>query len=210
MSWWEERVLPRITDKALGVAHIAGFRARVCAGLRGEVVEIGFGSGLNVPHYPSGVTGVAAVEPSDLAWRLAQRRVATAKVPVRRVGLDGQRLPLPDSSYDSALSTFTMCTVPDLDAALRELARVLAPGGSLHFLEHGLAPDAGVVRWQHRLQPIQGRVAGGCHLGRPILDALTRNGFEVAEVDTFYAGRPRAFTYLYLGRASARHAAGSV
>ena len=109
-------------------------------GLAGEVVEIGFGSGHNVPHYPRAVTGVAAVEPADVAWGLAGERVG-ATTPVRRAGLDGQSLPFEDDAFDAALSTWTMCTIPDLPAALRELRRVLKPGGELHFVEHGLAPD---------------------------------------------------------------------
>ena len=142
----------------------------MCAGLTGEVVEIGSGSGLNAPYYPPGVRRVLAVEPSDVGWGLAARRVAAARVPVQRVGLDGQALPLADASVDSALSTWTLCTVPDPGRALRErLRRVLRPGGRLVFVEHGLSPDAGVARWQRRLDPVQRRPAGGCRLTLPVL-----------------------------------------
>lgn len=151
MGFYAEHVVPRIIDKACGMKTVGPLRERVCSGLAGDVVEIGFGSGLNVPYYPGAFTQVAAVEPSDLGWRLAGRRLHETSVPVRRAGLDGQRLALDDNAFDSALSTWTMCTIPDLGAALRELRRVLKPGRALHFVEHGLAPDENVRRMQRRI-----------------------------------------------------------
>ncbi len=202
MAWWRERVLPRIVDRALDSAEVHRLRARACAGLAGDVLEVGFGSGLNLAHYPAGVTGVWAVEPSDLAWRMAQRRLgADQRFPVYRAGLDGQRLELPDGRFDAVLSTFTMCTIPDLGLAMAEMRRVLRPGGSVHFVEHGRAPDARVARWQDRIQPIHGRVAGGCHLDRSIADEVRRCGLEVEELDTFYLKGPRPFGCIFLGRA---------
>ncbi|WP_370615004.1 class I SAM-dependent methyltransferase [Mumia sp. Pv 4-285] len=192
MRWYREQVLPRVIDVFCGMAEGDPCRARVCAGLTGDVVEIGFGSGLNVPFYPLGVRSVAAVEPSDVAWRLAEKRVVDSRVPIRRVGLDGESLPMPDASADAVLSTWTMCTIPDLDAALAECRRVLRPGGTVHFLEHGLAPDEPVRRWQHRLDPLQQRFFGGCHLTRTIPDSLVSAGFAVIELETFYLdGAPR-------------------
>ena len=201
MSWWTDQALPHVTDRLLGARDIHRLRERVCAGLHGEVVEIGFGSGLDVGHYPPAVTRVAAVEPSDVAWGLAAPRVAASPVAVDRAGPDGARLDLADASFDSALSTFTLCTVPGVESALTEIRRVLRPGGALHFLEHGLAPDPAVVRWQRRLQPLQLRVGGGCHLDRPIADLVRGSGLEIEWLDTFYAGRPRAYAHVYLGRA---------
>jgi ubiquinone/menaquinone biosynthesis C-methylase UbiE len=129
MGFYEKRVLPRILNAAGGMKTLEPLRRRVCEGLAGNVVEIGFGSGLNIPFYPAAVTRVAAVEPSDLGWKLADQRLKAASVPVQRSGLDGQALPLADNSYDAALSSWTLCTIPDAAAALREVRRVLKPGG---------------------------------------------------------------------------------
>jgi SAM-dependent methyltransferase len=192
MGLYGEQVLPRIVNCACGLKSVAPLRRRVCEGLEGDVVEIGFGSGHNVPFYPQAVTRVAAIEPADVGWRLAEKRLRATSVPVQRSGLDGQSLPFEDDSFDAALSTWTMCTIPDIAAALAELRRVLKPGATLHFLEHGLAPDEGVRRWQHRLEPMQKRIFGGCHLTRPVVDLLTAAGFTIAEVDVFYEeGSPK-------------------
>jgi len=201
---YAERVVPRIMNVACGTKQSHPLRRRVCAGLHGQVVEIGFGSGHNVPFYPGAVQRVAAIEPSQLSWRLAQDRVSASTVPVEQSGLDGQSLAFADNSFDTALSTWTLCTIPDPVLALTEVHRVLRPGGTLHFIEHGLAPDENVQRWQHRLEPLNKRVAGGCHLTRPILDLLETAGFTVEQVDVFYeAGAPKALAADSLGVAVA-------
>ena len=186
MGVYNDRVLPRILNAAGGNKRLDPLRRQVCEGLAGDVIEIGFGAGLNVPSYPAAVTSVAAVEPSDVSWKLADARLRGTNVPISRSGRDGQLLPFSDNSFDAALSTWTLCTIPDPAAALRELRRVLKPGGTLHFLEHGLAPDERVRRWQRRLEPVQKRIAGGCHFTRPIVDLLRSAGFTIKELDVFY------------------------
>jgi ubiquinone/menaquinone biosynthesis C-methylase UbiE len=192
MGIYGDHFLPRLIDVACGLKSVQPLRQRACEGLEGEVIEIGFGSGLNVPFYPEDVTKVTAIEPADTGWKLARKRLERSPVAVERSGLDGQSLPFADDTFDSALSTWTLCTIPDVDAALAEIRRVLKPGAPFHFLEHGLAPDEGVQRWQHRLEPVQKRLFGGCHLTRRIVPLVESAGFEVAEVDAFYEdGAPK-------------------
>ena len=202
MDFYQEQILPRIINITCGIKQAQRLRRRVCDGLTGDVVEIGFGSGHNVPFYPDTVAQVAAVEPADLGWRLASSRLRASGVPVRRSGLDGQSLPFPDDRFDAALSTWTLCTIPHPVMALNELRRVLKPGAALHFVEHGLAPDENVRRWQHRLEPVQKRVFGGCHLTRPVVDLLTAAGFTITEADVFYEPRsPKPMAAFTLGAA---------
>ena len=204
MGVWAQHVVPRLTDLALDNDHVAELRVATCAGLSGRVLEIGFGSGLNLPHYPPEVTSVSAVEPADVAWSLSEGRRRRAGFPVERTGLDGQRLDTEDESYDDVLSTFTLCTIPDAGAALAEVRRVLRPGGSFHFVEHGVAPDAGVVTWQHRLEPLQRRMFAGCHLTRDIPALIEAAGLELTSLEQRYLPGPgvsRPWSYGYRGRA---------
>jgi ubiquinone/menaquinone biosynthesis C-methylase UbiE len=201
MGIYQDRVLPRITNRVMNRRDLRPIRDRVCAGLDGEVLEIGFGSGLNAGHYPPAVTRVRAVDPATLGRRLAADRVAASAVPVEYIGLDGQALPLEPASVDHVVSTWTLCTIPDVERALGEVRRVLRPGGSLHFVEHGLSPDARVARWQDRLTPLQRRLAGGCHLNRPIDRLLDGSGLELAGLTTYYLEGPKPLGYTFEGRA---------
>jgi SAM-dependent methyltransferase len=197
---YSDGVVPRLLNVLCGVKPLRELRQRVCSGLTGDVVEIGFGSGLNVPYYPPSVTRIAAVEPADVGWQLAAARVASSRVPVERSGLDGQHLPFDDGSFDAVLSTWTMCTIPDIELALQEMRRVLKPDGALHFVEHGLAPDENVRKWQHRLDPLQQRLLDGCHLSRPIVSLVEHAGFDITALDTFYQhGAPKPFAAESLG-----------
>ncbi|MGO4597384.1 class I SAM-dependent methyltransferase [Terrabacter sp. 2RAF25] len=206
MGFWARQVTPRLVAGNESPA-IREARGRACAGLRGEVLELGFGSGNNIGLYPVEVTRVIAVEPSDVGWGLGAEARAGSPIPIERGGLDGQRLDLPDASVDSVLSTLTLCTIPDAAAALSEVRRVLRPGGALHFLEHGLSPDEGIRRWQTRLEPLQKRVFDGCHLTRPIDELVEQSGLVIEQVDRAYLPLPklmRPWAFGYLGRATKR------
>lgn len=196
MPFYTEQVVPRLVALTCGASGLSGLRARTAAGLSGRVVEIGFGSGFNVPHYPSDVSRVLAVEPSTTAWRMASRRVAASPVPVEQAGMDGQSLALEDASCDGAICTFTLCTIPDPETTLAEVRRVLRPGGSFHLLEHGVAPDQRVAAFQRRVEPLQRRIADGCHLTRDPLALVADAGFTVDEVEQRYGAGPRAWAYL--------------
>lgn len=200
MGFYDDRVLPHVINAVMNTKQTRAIRRRLCADLAGDVVEIGFGTGHNLPYLPTTVTRLHAVEPSGLGVKLARERIAATSVPVEVVGLDGQRLPLPDNSVDAALSTWTLCTIPDAVAAVREVRRVLRPGGTLHFVEHGASPDPGVRRWQDRFNRVQNAVAGGCNLNRDIRGIVEAGGLRIARVDTYYAkGEPRIFGWLSEG-----------
>lgn len=204
MGWWEERVVPGLVDRALKGREIGELRAETAAGLSGTVLELGFGGGLNLRHLPTSVTRLDAVEPSDRGWALSERRRSRHDLSVNRVGLDGQRLEASDASYDHVLCTFTLCTIPDPALALQEVRRVLRPGGTFAFLEHGLAPTPGVARWQRRLDPVQRRVAGGCHLTRDIPALVAGSGLVSNSVRAEYLPGPHTpWTFGYLGSATA-------
>jgi ubiquinone/menaquinone biosynthesis C-methylase UbiE len=161
---YRDQVLPRFQDKVMGRRTNRPIRERVCEVLHGDVLEVGFGTGLNVWYYPSDVTKVVAIEPSEVCMRIAKPRTEKQHAPVEYGGLTGEQLDLPDSAFDAALSTWTLCTIPNMQAALAEIRRVLKPGGSFHFVEHGHAPDEKVQRVQRRIEPLNKLLAGGCHL----------------------------------------------
>lgn len=206
MGYYGDQVLPRALDLAMRGSEFAQVRSRVTAGLDGEVLEIGFGSGLNLPYYPAAVQRVIAVDPAAGGRKLAARRAA-GSVPVEFRGRDAQALPAADESVDHVVSTWTLCTIPDPGQALAEVYRVLRPGGTLRFAEHGLAPDPKVARFQHRLTPLHRKLVGGCHLDRPISHLITGSGLELSYLDTYYLAWPRAFSYTFEGAAAKRVAA---
>lgn len=203
MGVYSEHLRPRLHMVALNDRITGEVRDRVCAGLSGDVLEIGYGSGLNQPHLPAAVTGVWAVEPSATALRLAEARRAASAVPVVVAGDDAQSLPFPDDRFDAALCTWVLCGIPDPGAALAEVARVLRPGGTLHFVEHGLAPDAGVARWQRRGNRIN-QVISGCILDNDVRTLLQASPLTVTAMDAHYEpGAPKPAGFMYEGRAIA-------
>lgn len=202
MGVYTDRILPRFMDRVMRNEEFGRIRARVAGGLSGDVLEIGFGSGLNVRYYPPAVERVLAVEPAMKGRELAERRIAAGKVPVEYVGLDGQKLSVPDASVDHVLTTWTLCTIPDAGLALTEIRRVLRPGGALHFAEHGRSPEPKVARWQDRLTPIQRRLAGGCHLNRSIADLIGGSDLELTSLTNYYVESPKPLGYMYEGVAT--------
>ena len=206
MGFYTDRIEPRLVSLACGAPAIEGTRALVVPRARGTVLEIGFGSGRNLPYYEASlVDRVLLAEPSDAMRRLAQNRLAGSAVPARVLAAGAEALPLADASVDTILVTYTLCTVPDLDGALGEARRVLRADGQLLFAEHGAAPDAGVARWQRRAEPVWGRLAGGCRLTRDAPSALRAAGFDLAELSQRYLkGAPRMVGFVSTGRAVPR------
>ena len=202
-NWYERNVLPWLIDFACGMKSVSRQRMKVIPQAQGRVLEIGLGTGLNLPFYDTGrVSELVGVEPSLTMHHLAMKRSSAAGIPVELVGIGAERLPLADHVFDTVVSTYTLCTIPDPVLALRELRRVLAPGGRLLFSEHGKAPDESVRKWQARIQPVWGKFSGGCHLGRDIPAILKEAGFD-AQVESMYIPGPRIASYHYWGMATA-------
>lgn len=202
MGFYEDRVLPRLMDKLTGAAMFDRLRESVCAPLRGEVLEIGFGSGTNVPFLPDSVTRLLAVDPALVGRRMAAERIAHRGIPVEFIGLDGARIDLPDASVDCVLSTLTLCTIPDVEAALSEVRRVLRPGGTFTYFEHGLSPRPSTRKWQNRLNSVQKACAGGCHLNRRIHDLVETSGLRPLDRADFVKKRSMAMFHWYIGTAT--------
>ena len=199
VGFYGDQIVPRVIDVVMARQEFTPIRARIAADLAGEVLEVGFGSGLNVAHYPAAVNRVRAVDPATVGRKLAAKRVAATSVPVEYVGLDGEQLPVESDSVDHVLTTWTLCSIPDVERALIEIRRVLRPGGSFHFVEHGRSPDPDVSRWQDRLTPLQRRVAGGCHLKRPIDELVAASGLGLTRMENYYAKGPKPFGYMFEG-----------
>ncbi|MBJ7307556.1 MAG: class I SAM-dependent methyltransferase, partial [Acidimicrobiia bacterium] len=196
MGFYSKHIVPRFIDKALGTPAMQEGRDAVAAGLSGTVLEIGFGSGLNVASYPPEIELVYAVEPALTARKIAVPRIAASPIPIQYAGLHGETVALGDNSCDGALCTFTLCTIPGVEQALAELRRVLKPGGKFHFLEHGLAPDAKTQTWQRRLDPLEKRLADGCHLTRDPVELVKAAGFELEFVHSEYTKGPKPWVFM--------------
>ena len=201
MGFYKRWVLAHLLDVAMRNRVLDPYRHRVTGKARGLVLEIGVGSGLNLPLYGSAVDRVCAIDPSLELLHRARSRIADATVPIWLLGASAEYLPFADAIFDTVVTTWTLCSIPDPLAALIEMRRVLKPGGYLLFAEHGLAPDLRVEQWQHRLTPYWKRIAGGCHLDRKIDALIQHAGFEIEAVDTGYMKGPKPFTFMYQGSA---------
>lgn len=200
MSFYEKHLLPRIIDLACGMPVLTPKRQKVVSEATGTVLEIGFGSGLNLPLLPAAVTRVLAVDPSETARKIGRKRIEVARCPIDFIGLDAVSIHADTHSADSALCTFTLCTIDDVASALREVRRILKPGGKFLFVEHGRSPDARTLRWQDRLNPLQRALCGGCNLNRDIPQLVRDAGFELRDLEVGYApDTPHTHGYLFSG-----------
>lgn len=201
MSFYGRRILPHLLHFAMGQAQLRPFRQRVVGAAVGKVLEIGLGSGLNLPLYGLNVRSVIGVEPSAELLAMAERQVGRARIPVELLETSAEALPLPSSSIDTAVTTWTLCTILDAVQALREVRRVLKPGGVLLFVEHGRAPEPSIARLQDRLDRPWGMFAGGCHINRRIDALIRQSGFRIEHLAHDRMPGPRIYNYLYEGKA---------
>ena len=203
MGFYRRHIVPCLTHLAMSQKQLLPFRRHIVGAAEGRVLEIGVGSGLNFPLYGAAADSVIGLEPSAELLRMARARARHAAVPVTLLDASAEAIPLDAGSIDTVVTTWTLCTIPNASRALAEMRRVLKPSGTLSFVEHGRAPEAGVARWQDRLDPLWSRLAGGCHLNRKMDDLLADNGFRIEALQNPRLPGPRTHTYLYEGRARA-------
>lgn len=201
MSFYQRHILPPLLNFAMGQKQLLPFRERVLKKASGDVLEIGIGSGLNLPLYTSGVRSIVGVEPSAELLHMAEGLIDCTDARVELLNASAEALPMGQGSFDTVVTTWTLCTIPNAHLALQEVRRVLRPGGRLLFVEHGRAPEANIARWQDRLDHVWGCIAGGCHLNRQIDALITDAGFEIEELRHDSLSGPRTHTYLYEGQA---------
>ena len=201
MSFYQRHVLPYLLHLAMRQKQLVPFRRRVIGAAEGRVLEIGIGSGLNLPLYGPNVRSVVGLEPSPELMRMARERGRAASTSIEFLEASAEAIPLDGGSVDAVVTTWTLCTIPDATGALTEMRRVLKPDGALLFVEHGRAPEPGVARWQDRLDPLWSRIAGGCHLNRKIDGLISASGFRIDALRNARLPGPRTHTFLYEGRA---------
>jgi ubiquinone/menaquinone biosynthesis C-methylase UbiE len=204
MGFYDEKILPRFINLACSSKPSMKQREKIVPHAAGDVLEIGFGSGLNVPFYDKQkVRKIFGLEPSEGMRKLAEERISESGLDIELIDLPGEEIPLEANSVDTVLITYTLCTIPDVTAALAGMRRVLKPGGKLLFSEHGKAPDEGVMRWQNRLNPAWRKIGGGCNMNRDIPAMIQEGGFRITEDERMYVPGPRIFSYTYWGSAEA-------
>lgn len=199
MGFYSRRILPKLIDKACSQPPMQTLRSRYVSQATGRVLEIGIGSGLNLPHYGERVDSITGLDPAAELTAIARTRAEDASAPVDLLQVSGEEIPAEDSSYDNLVCTWTLCSIPDVDSALKEMHRVVKPGGSLFFVEHGLSPDDDVRTWQRRLEPIWKIIGGGCHLTRKADDLIQDAGFLLPELESGYQPGPRFAAYMTHG-----------
>jgi ubiquinone/menaquinone biosynthesis C-methylase UbiE len=200
MGFYQEQIVPLLTNLSMRQKNLTPYRERIVSGADGCVLEIGIGSGLNLPRYSPNARRIIGLDPSAKLLAMAQRAESRG-LPADFIEGSAEQIPLENSSVDTVVTTWTLCTIPDVDRALREMRRVLKPIGGLLFVEHGRAPDPNVVWWQDRLTPMWKRIGGGCHLNRPISSLIEGAGFQFERLETSYMRGPRPMTFMYEGSA---------
>ncbi len=201
MNFYDKWILPRLMDFVMRNKEATRYRLQIVPEARGTVLEVGIGSGLNLPFYGAGVEQLYGLDPSEELLSMARKKARASTFPVSFLAYSGEEIPLDNGSVDTVVTTWTLCTIPDPVKALLEMKRVLKPGGMLLFAEHGLAPEASVQGWQQRLNPLWSRIAGGCNLNRKMDALIEAAGFRIGTLETEYAKGPRPMSYIYAGRA---------
>jgi ubiquinone/menaquinone biosynthesis C-methylase UbiE len=199
MGLYNDYILPHVINLSMRNSELLTYRRRLLSRAQGRALEIGIGSGLNLPHYSPSVEEIVGLEPSSRLLAMARRSAGSCKLPVTLIPGRAEAIPVDSQSFDTVVTTWTLCSIPDAMEALREMRRVLKPDGQLLFVEHGLAPEANVRRWQHRLTPLWTKIGGGCHLNRAIRALIEGAGFEITKLETGYAKGPKPMTFLYEG-----------
>jgi ubiquinone/menaquinone biosynthesis C-methylase UbiE len=201
MGFYQEQILPWLVHLSMRQRRLAPYRHRVVSSATGRVLEVGIGSGLNLPFYGNAVAEIIGIEPSRKLLGMANEAARKSQIPLRLVEGTAEAIPIEDHSIDTVVTTWTMCSIPEIQSALQEMRRVLKPGGHLLFVEHGRAPEPGVRWWQDHLTPAWKHFSGGCHLNRAIGELIEKAGFRIERLEKSYMRGPKPMTFMYEGSA---------